>query len=117
MTALMRRRGSPDVPYWPSALLFIPRTIHSQVRIPRCQYNRSWVYVLIGYYTLELAKACWNAYVLSSESIWLKRTNTSLRFARKILEVVGGEEEDEIAAGVMIIERLEPVVAKEPALP
>jgi len=66
---------------------------------------------------LELAKACWNAYVLSPESIWLKRAKTSLRFARKILEVVGGEEEDEIAAGLMIIERLEPLIAKELASP
>jgi hypothetical protein len=109
----MRRRGLLDVPYWHSVFWYIPRTILSLVRIHHSRCNEPRTQALIGYYALELAKACWNAYILDSESVWLKRTKVSLEFSRRILEVVGGEEEDETAAGLVVIETLESLISQE----
>lgn len=71
-------------------------------------------YPITGYYAAELAKACWNAYILTSEPIWISRAKGTLQFSRGILEVAGGEEELEAAAGLTTCQTLESLIAAEP---
>ncbi|KAG8832139.1 hypothetical protein FRC17_001929 [Serendipita sp. 399] len=72
-------------------------------------------YPLTGYYALELAKACWNAHV--SENIgeihWAGRLVSVLDSAESILQVAGGEEEDEVASGISTVNELRSLMNSE----
>ncbi|KAG8753301.1 hypothetical protein FRC14_006181 [Serendipita sp. 396] len=62
---------------------------------------------LTGYYALELGKACWNAQVAeNTESHWLQRLASILDFAESSLQVAGAEEEDEIASGILTVQKI-----------
>jgi hypothetical protein len=73
--------------------------------------------VHIAYYGIELAKGCWNAYLLEDQPTsgqpWLSRVQSAINFAKPMLEVIGTEEESETAQGLITIQTILTLLEQE----